>query len=244
MPRLDPLLGWLALAHAVLALIAIVLLAVAAPPILGVHPALKPLKFGISVAAFLATMAVLLPILSVAPATRAILRWTFALTMIVEMSAIVIQALRGTRSHFNLATPLDASIVHLMLLGILVLTIAILATAVLATARPLAATSLEALGWRAGLWIYQLAVISGAAMGGRGQHTVGAPDGGPGLPLANWSRSHGDLRVSHFLAVHALQALPLLALTKRWPIVIAGIAIYAGVVVWTLARALAGRPLY
>ena len=81
---------------------------------------------------------------------------------------------------------------------------------------------------------------------------MGAPDGGPGLPGTGWSREHGDLRVPHFLGLHAMQVLPLLALAlgrRRWPettrvrLTLTAAASYALLFALLLWQALRGQPL-
>ncbi len=91
-------------------------------------------------------------------------------------------------------------------------------------------------------------------------HSVGVEDGGPGLPITGWSTEGGDLRIGHFLGVHALQAIPLLALglvllARRFPalrpegprvaLVFVGSAAYAGLiglVTWQALRGESHRP--
>ena len=246
-----------AAAHLVVALACAAALALPASPVLGLHPAVKPLKFAVSIAVFLGTMALLLPRLALTPGARAALSTVLAGAMALEMAAIGGQALRGAPSHFGARTPLDAAVWTAMVLTIVGATIALVVVAWVATTRPLALDDapdpvLLALAVRIGLVLLLLAPLSGFMMGGRGAHTVGGVDGGPGLAVVNWSRTHGDLRVPHFVALHALQLLPLAAWALgRWvpwagarraafaAVAVVGIALAAA----TFAQALAGRPV-
>lgn len=219
-------------------------LLVRAQPIEGVHPALKPFKFAISIALFLGSFAFLIPRLSAEPRTQAALAWVLIVTMVAEIIPIVGQALRGTTSHFNVAAGLDSFQWRIMQLAIVVATAGLILIALVATARPLLGlSSLEAFAWRAGVWISLFGAVSGFRMGGSGTHSVGGPSGGAGLPLLNWSRVFGDLRVSHFMSLHALQIVPLAAMAAsvlpwtgaRWAVVL---------LTTVLVQALAGRPVW
>ena len=153
---------------------------------------------------------------------------TTAVALIPEMVIIGLQAARGTTSHFNVSTLFDGVLWTMMGVAIVIQTVTSVAVAVALWRQPFAD---RALGWalRLGMTITIVGAFSGGLMaqptraqvaGARagqrmtvsGAHTVGAPDGGPGIPGTGWSREHGDLRVAHFVGLHALQALPLIAL--------------------------------
>jgi hypothetical protein len=189
---------------------------------------LKPAKFAASIALYTFTLAWVFTFIPDWVKTRRIVGWTTAIALMLEIAIIGLQAGRGTTSHFNLATVFDGVLWTLMGLAIVVQTLTSVAVAVALWRQPFAD---RALGWalRLGMTITVVGAFSGglmtpatrtqvaAARAGQpltiaGAHTVGAPDGGPGLPGTGWSNEHGDLRVSHFIGLHALQALPLVAL--------------------------------
>jgi hypothetical protein len=192
---------------------------------------LKPAKFAVSTSIYSFTFAWVLTHLTEWPRVRRFASWTTALVFVGEVAIIDLQAWRGTSSHFNMATLLDAVLFQVMGMGIALQTVAA-GMVTYAIWRQTIGDRRMATALRAGLVISLLGASIGGAMtvptstqiaelreSGRmvrgGAHTVGAPDGGPGLPGTGWSVNHGDLRVPHFVGLHAIQLLPLVALWTR-----------------------------
>lgn len=195
--------------------------------IAGVRVWLKPLKFALSNGIFALTLGVVLGELRDSPRfVRRVDRWVASI-LLGEQLLIVLQAGRGVRSHFNGTTPFDLVVVMLMGLGVTVIVVLMVRTAVLLGRAP-ARDPAWRTALRAGLWLSLAGASVGAIMGAPrrdqvariqaagdlsvvGAHSVGGPDGGAGMPLTDWSRKYGDLRVAHFVGLHSLQLLPLLA---------------------------------
>ena len=192
---------------------------------------LKPAKFAISIAIYVFTLAWTFTLIPDWEKTQRIVGWLTAIAMVLELAIIDFQAFRGTTSHFNLGTPLNGALFALMGFTIVAQTLTSVAVAIAFWRQTF---DDHALGWalRLGMTVTIIGALSGglmtlptatqsaAAPAGHampviGAHTVGAPDGGPGMPGTGWSTGHGDLRVPHFFGLHALQVIPLFVFVLR-----------------------------
>jgi hypothetical protein len=222
----------------------------------GVNTWIKPMKFCLSVTAYLWTLAWFLHNVRDSRRSFSLISYSVAILMFIEMVCLYSQAARGVQSHFNLSTSYDAVMFSMMGMMIyLNLLFDVWAFGLFLVKKPAIPIS-YLWGIRLGFLLFLIFAFQGQMMIARQAHSVGVPDGGPGLPIMNWSMTGGDLRIAHALGLHAFQIIPLIgwllfkyrdrlnfigshaaAFTVLFAI------IYAGVCFGLLAQALAGRPL-
>jgi hypothetical protein len=243
-------LYWLAVAMAALALITAGLALVDQRTLVGAPLWFKPLKFSISIALYSLALAWMLGQLR----ERAMRRtgWVIVAGLVLEMVIIVGQAARGQMSHFNADGGLGTVLFQIMGATITVVWLATLAIALRFVREPGRDPSMT-LAIRLGLLVSLVGMAVGFVLAAHGGHSVGVPDGGHGLFFVGWSTTGGDLRIAHFVGLHALQVLPLLAalLAQRsvpeavrtrivWSVAVG----YLGVVLLLLWQAFRAQPLF
>lgn len=213
--------------------------------VMGINAWHKPVKFAVSLAVYAWTMAWFCH--ELAPSFNVkLFNWTVISLLSFELAYIAWQAGRGQLSHFNISTPVYAGLYSLMAVAITVVVFYTAYIGVLFFSRDFRALP-DYYVWsiRIGVALFVIFSLEGFAMGARLTHTVGGPDGGPGLPVVNWSTRYGDLRVAHFIGMHALQVLPLLSfyLLKDVRLTLFVGVLYGVLAVFTLIQALGGRPV-
>ena len=176
----------------------------------------KPAKFFLSLAVQYSTVSWALAQLPMMERNKRSINWAVWLMLIAgwaEMGYIVFRAYRGEASHFNTSTLFAAVAYPLMGIGALTLTstAAFIGWKIWAKRRIGLWTDAAGLGVMVGAL---LGTIAAAYMSAHNGHWVGAAqtDAG-GLPMFNWSVTGGDLRVAHFVGLHAAQFIPLAALS-------------------------------
>nr|WP_050987006.1 hypothetical protein [Saccharomonospora xinjiangensis] len=234
----------------------------------------KPFKFAFSFGVYALSWAWLVSLLRTRKRLANALSTIVVTVILVEYAIITLQVVRGTRSHFNVSTPLDNTLYRIMGISIAVMWTGTLALTLFLLRTPITdaasrwAVRLGSVLSLAGLSLGALMLLPTAAQresmstsafdGIVGAHSVGVPDGGPSMPITGWSTTGGDLRIPHFVGMHALQLLPLIVmaltlLARRWPLlrqdtvrgrllIVAGLS-YGGVLALVTWQALRGQPL-
>lgn len=203
---------------------------------------LKPLKFHAALAIYTGTLALFAMLLPEGTFTSR--RWRLYIGLVIacivaELLWIGGAAALGTASHFNVEG-IWSLLYGLMGAAAVTLTSLSLAMGLVFWRRRADPLMLSvALGL---ILTFLLTVpIAGTMSSGTG-HLVGTPVTGARLPFFGWSAEVGDLRLPHFLATHALHAVPLAGLSGSRTAVWAAAASFTALTLWCFAHALSGLP--
>jgi len=215
-------LNWLSAASLGGIVVAGVFYAIDPRELLGVSLWEKPLKFLISTVVYAATFSWFYSLVTLRKRLVWWLGTLIAAMLLIELVIIIGLASVGLTSHFNVANGFQIAMWSIMATGISLLWFLSFAVgAFLWNSHTVPTVLRNGIRWGlaiglAGMGLAftmtspnpeQLRNFDGIA----GAHTVGATDGGPGLPFLGWSTIGGDLRIAHFLGLHGLQVFPLLA---------------------------------
>jgi hypothetical protein len=179
---------------------------------LSLSPWIKPIKFAMSFATFVWTTGLFLTALRIPAWQRRLARQVMASSVVAEMLCLAAQAWRNTPAgsgDFNdyLLAQGTTAMVSINTL----LTVWLLWVFFGKRDRIKVADYAQIIAIRVSIVIFLVGNAVGGYMLARGSHTVGATDSAPGLPFLNWSTVGGDLRIAHFIAIHAIQIVPLFA---------------------------------
>lgn len=210
----------------------------------GVNAWFKPFKFALSTTLYCWAMLWYCHYLPNFNAT--FFNWTILITLGFEVAYIAFRASRTELSHYNLSTPLSSILFAFMGLAATVATLytGYIAMLFFTNSFP-SLPSYYLWSIRFALVLFVIFAFEGFAMGVRLSHSVGGSDDSFGLPIVNWSKKFGDLRIAHFIGMHALQVLPFLSfyLLKNTKAVFLVSGLYSIIAFLTLVQALKGGPV-
>lgn len=223
----------------------------------GINVWIKPLKFMSSAAIFLATLVLFMPFLDRGQRERKSVNvavWIISVFLLLEILYITFRASRAEASHFNRESVLNIVLYAWMGITILISTVLTgwIGWLILKSKESIARPELRyAIG--VGLVVgTALGSLTAVYMSTQTGHWVGGVrnDAG-GSFFFGWSRTGGDLRVAHFIGLHAMQGIPLIGwLVSLVSTAAVKAAVVASAVLWvfvtaaTFAQALYERSLF
>ena len=244
--RRNPVLFWYSLLNFIAAIICVVLWQTTQISVNGINAFIKPFKFFLSIGIFCVTMGWIMYYLD-RPSKVSAYNIMAILVFSYESFVITWQASNGRLSHFNTTSFFYLALFQFMGIAIVILTLWTGYIGYLFFIKKEWKILMKYVwGIRLGIVFFVLFALEGGIMGAMLSHTIGGDDGGRGLPLVNWNREHGDLRIAHFLGMHTLQLFPLfgyfIASTNRSVVVFA--VVYVLLVFAIPIQALMGLPLF
>ncbi|MCX2481615.1 hypothetical protein OQY15_21115 [Pedobacter sp. MC2016-15] len=178
----------------------------------GVNAWYKPIKFALSMGIFSLTMGWYTGYLTSYKYIN-MYNWCLIVFLGFEVFYVALQASRGQLSHYNLSSALYTSLTVAMAIAAIAATLYTGYIGILFFTESFAELPDYYL-WaiRLGIILFVIFALEGAVIGANGSPRVGnGASDGEIIPFLNWSLKYGDLRIAHFVGMHALQILPLLA---------------------------------
>jgi hypothetical protein len=223
----------------------------------GINVWIKPLKFQSSAALFLLTLAVFMPFLDRRQRERKAVKaaiWIISVFLLLEILYIMFRASRAEASHFNRDNMIGIILYAWMGITILISTVLSgwIGWLILKSKEAIARPDLR--------YAIGVGLVVGTALGSltaiymsqqTGHWVGGVRNDATGSFFFGWSRTGGDLRVAHFIGLHAMQGIPLIGwLTSLVSTAAVKPAVIVSTVAWILvtaaafAQALAERALF
>jgi hypothetical protein len=240
----NEILFYFGLLCLILSVLFLILTKTTSVQVYGVNAWFKPFKFAFSTFTFAWAMAWYCSYLP--NFNQPVFNWSVIVLLGFEVAYIALQAGKGQLSHYNLSTPMYSALFTAMAIAATMVTVytAYIGFLFFTTDFP---TLPDYYVWsiRLALVLFVIFSFEGFAMGARLSHSVGAVNDNSNWFILGWSKTVGDLRVAHFIGMHALQVLPIISyyVLKNTKLSIALAFVYGLLALLTLVQALNGKPL-
>jgi len=219
------------------------------------NPWAKVMRYAAGLAIYAWTLALFVQHIPNQQKVLGFVRWGIFGCLTVEILAMAVQAVRGLPSHYNVSGTDNALLFATIGLAMFLNSMLAFVVLFLYLWEDVDLPRAYLMGIRLGFVMFAIGSLEGMIMIINQAHTFGAPDGGPGIPLLEWSTKAGDLRVAHLAGVFGIQALPLAGwavhrlMKDRMAVAqVALVTAVAGLWVFMFVRlfsqAVAGRPLF
>ena len=219
------------------------------------NPWTKVIRYASALAIYAWTLAMFIQHLPGPASLLRFVRWGTFACLSAETLALMVQAIRGLPSHYNTSGSENAIIFAVIGFAILINTLIAFLTLFLFLWEEVDLPRAYLMGIRLGFVLFTIGSLEGMIMIINQAHTIGAADGGPGLPFLGWSTKAGDLRAAHLAGVFGIQVMPLVGyavhrlmkdrqVAAQLVLVTAVAGMWAFLFMRLFNQAVAGRPIF